>query len=342
MIERYSLGCAFNLSEIFLNFPWKKLSITCKECKKIIGDNHRSYLAIRMFKENLRLVIEDIIENNVTFWLPLVGDKKCNMHMHRVQGQVFQKLRQHGKWKDVDIINSNFSGYEIGFYMFGNRTPRYKTVYVSKKYKKRISELTNNKMSYGEGNIDTTIKDYYEKIYLLFPNVPKSDIHKILNFAWKSLYLHNSYGGDVHVSFTDFWCYFGSLKRTPMDHFYYYIKKLTVKLRVLYKRNKVPWDGYYYFAINEERYQEYLKQKSKKGRRRKYFNFGNIMLFLIKDECRINNTSAKYIFRIPYISNIGIRIYIPELITDKAELIETKNPITFKDILTSNFKYEFL
>lgn len=342
MTHQYSLGCAFNLNELFMNFPWKKLSINCKDCAEIIGDRHRSYLAKKIFKESLRLVIEDIIENNVTFQLPLTGNKKCNMHMHRVQGTAFKRLRQHGKWKDVDILNSNFSGYEIGFYMLGNRTPRQKTVYISKKYKKRISELTNKGMSYGDGKIDTTIKDYYEKLYLLFPAVPKQDLHKILSFAWKSLYLHNSYGGDVHVNFNDFWCYFGHLKRSPLEHFYYYRKKLIIKLRVLYQRNKVPWDGYYYFAITENRYQEYLKQKNKKGRPKKYFNFGNIMLFLIKDECRIDDPSTKYIFRIPYLSKIGTRIYIPELITDKAELIESRESVTFKDILVNNFKYEFL
>jgi hypothetical protein len=42
-----------------------------------------------------------------------------------------------------------------------------------------------------------TVKDYYEDMYQLFPEVPKKDIQRILNFGFKTLYLHNSYGGDT-------------------------------------------------------------------------------------------------------------------------------------------------
>lgn len=73
---------------------------------------------------------------------------------------------------------------------------------------------------------------------------------RILNFSWKSLYLHNSYGGDTFITDKDIWCYIGYLKYDSIKHFLYYIKKLTVKLRVLYKRKKIPWDGYYYFALS--------------------------------------------------------------------------------------------
>jgi hypothetical protein len=63
--------------------------------------------------------------------------------MKRVTGKDFQRLRKSGKWNDVDFINSNFSGYEIGFYMLGNRTPRVKTVYVDKQTKETITKYTN-------------------------------------------------------------------------------------------------------------------------------------------------------------------------------------------------------
>jgi hypothetical protein len=53
------------------------------------------------------------------------------MHMSRVQGRPFQKFRQTTKkWDTVDILKSGFCGYEIQFFMFGQRTPRVKNVYV--------------------------------------------------------------------------------------------------------------------------------------------------------------------------------------------------------------------
>ena len=196
----YALGCSFNISDLFFNFPYKKLKLNCRDCLEITGDAHRSLLVKKVFRASMKIVIQDIVERNVTFWLPLTGDKKCNMHMKRVSGKDFQKLRQAGKWDDIDIVNSNFSGYEIGFYMLGKRTPRVKTVYVNKQTKEAISRYTNMGKQYGDGNIDTKISDYYPQIYKQFPKVPQEDIKRILTFAWKSVYLHNSYGGDLLIS----------------------------------------------------------------------------------------------------------------------------------------------
>ena len=341
-MKRYALGCAFNTRNLLDNFPYKKLHITCKKCKSITGDNHRNLIVEKVFKESIKLVISDIVNNNVTFWLPLTGSKRCNIHMRRVQGNEFKNLRRGGKWRDIDIINSNFSGYQLSLFMLGNRTPRVKSIYLNKKFRTIISNNTNNGMSYGDSKNDKTIKDYYDEIYSMFPSVSKDDINRILNFSWKSLYLHNSYGGDTIVIDKGFWMYIGNLKKNPLDHFYYYIRKLTIKLRVLYKRKKVEWDGYYYFALSDSQYQKYMEQKKQRGRPRKYFNFGTVYLYQILDECKINEYYKKYIFKIPYVSKLKSRQFVQELISDKAELLLIRDPLKFKDILVCNHKYEFL
>jgi hypothetical protein len=69
----YSTGCAFNLSDMIMNFPFSKLTITCRECYEITGDEHRDVLVKKVFRECLKLVMEDVIENNATFHLPVVG-----------------------------------------------------------------------------------------------------------------------------------------------------------------------------------------------------------------------------------------------------------------------------
>lgn len=337
----YSVGCAFNTNELFMNFPFKKLSLTCEDCQRINGDSHRDVLVKQVFRECLKLVLNDIINNNVTFNLP-TGAKKCNMHMKRVRGESFKNLRRAGKWKDVDILESNFTGYEIGFYMYGKVSPRVKNVYVNKTLKDRITANTNKGMQYGDSNKDKTIKDYYEAMFAKFPQISQSDMKRILNFSWKSLYLHNSYGGDTFITDKDLWCYIGYLKCDSIKHFLYYIKKLTIKLRVLYKRKKIPWDGYYYFGLSESSYQKYLSQKNKKGRSKKWFNYGNVFMYQLLDECKIAEYAAKYIFRIPYISKINFKFYVPELTTDKAELIITREPLKFKDILVTNNDYNVL
>ncbi len=341
-MKKYALGCAFTTKDILTNFPYKELQVNCELCKKITGDNHRNILVGKIFKESLKIIILDIIQNNITFWLPLTGSKKCNIHMKRFSGEQFKNLRRGGKWEDVDIIKSMFSGYQLSLFMLGNRTPRVKSIYLNRDLQEIITSKINSGMSYGDSKHDKTIKDYYQQIYDKFPLVPKQDINKILNFSWKSLYLHNSYGGDTLIADKDIWCYIGNLKKDSLDHFYYYIRKLTTKLRVLYRRKKITWDGYYYFALSDAQYQSYLSQKNKRGRPKKYFNFGTVYLYQILDECKINEHYRRYIFRIPYISKLKIKQFTKDLVSDKAELLITRDPLKFKDILINDNEYEFL
>jgi hypothetical protein len=88
----------------------------------------------------------------------------------------------------------------------------------------------------------------------MYPDVPMHDIKKILQFGWKSLYLHNSYGGDVIIRDENVFIYFGNLMKDSIKWFTYYKRKLATKIKVLFlRRNKnIPWDGYYYFAINKK------------------------------------------------------------------------------------------
>jgi len=84
---------------------------------------------------------------------------------------------------------------------------------------------------------------------------------------------------------------------------------MRVKLRVMYKRKKIPWDGYYYFALTENEYNEYLKQKNKRGRPRKNFTFSKVILYKIYDECNISESNRVAIFKVPLIMEFGFTIY---------------------------------
>lgn len=187
-----------------------------------------------------------------------------------------------------------------------------------------------------------TIQDYYEDINKLYPDVSISDLKRILNFGFKSLLLHNSYGGDVLIKRNDFWFYSGSLMNNSLRWFYYYINKMKIKIRTLYKNRKVKWDGYYYFALTQTQYNDYLNQKHKRGRPKKKFTFSKVKLYKIYDECSISNHNCKYIFRIQLPIEKKFTDFKYSLTTDKAELIEERDPLTFNDILLSNHNYQFL
>lgn len=186
------------------------------------------------------------------------------------------------------------------------------------------------------------VKDYYEYIKEQFPEVTLKDIKRILKYGFKQVYLLNSFGGDLCIKDNDFWCYIGTLRNNSLKHFHYYKNKLIIKLRVLYKRKNIQWDGNYYFALTDKQYDHYLSQINTKGRKKKMFNFGQVKLYKIFNECELQEYNKKYIFKIPYNFDYGYTMFKQDLTSDKAELIITRNPLKFEDILVTNHKYDFL
>lgn len=186
------------------------------------------------------------------------------------------------------------------------------------------------------------VNDYYESIQKKYPDIPKKDIERILKYGWRQLYMCNNIGADVIIKDQDFWSYIGYLKRDSLQFFRYYIKKLITKLHIISFKKKVKWDGYYYFALTNSAYERYCKQKNKRGRPKKIFNYGNVLLYKSLDECKLAEFGHRYIFRIPYLCELRRTYFIPELITDKAEHIITREPLSFKDILVFYNKYDVL
>ena len=141
-------GAAFNLSQLFINFPYKKLKITCNECQKIINDRHRDKLVRKIFREHFKMVINDCIDNNVTFQLP-TGSRRCEIHMQTFKDEKFKRLRKVGKWKTVDFLKSWFTGHMLGFFMYSpTRPPRIKNIYVDSKLTEKINQYTNEGKTY--------------------------------------------------------------------------------------------------------------------------------------------------------------------------------------------------
>lgn len=144
----WSVGCAFSLDELFENFPYKKLKITCNKCEEITNNRHRQPLVKQIFRECVKEVLNDVIDNNTTFILPLNGKVKCDIHMQKLQGEQFKALYKEGKWRDVDFLKSVFTGNQLGLFMYGDRTPRVKNIYVNRELKDKITKKTNEGFQY--------------------------------------------------------------------------------------------------------------------------------------------------------------------------------------------------
>jgi hypothetical protein len=143
----YATGHCFNVDDMFYNFDYSKLKMNCKDCEKINNDPHRDILVKKIFRAGMKYVLNDIVENNNTFVLP-TGSKRAEIHVRRTSGEQFKKLRINGKWQDVDLFSSHFSGNELVLEMYGSGRCRTKPIYVDKNIKDKITENTNKGMQY--------------------------------------------------------------------------------------------------------------------------------------------------------------------------------------------------
>ena len=145
----YSTGHAFNLQEMFQNFDTKKLKADYKVSKKACNSLSKTDLATKVFKESVKIILNDIIDNNVTFQLP-TGGRKSDIHVKRTEGEEFKQARRKGKWRDVDFLASFFSGYQLVLNMYNKDggVTRSKPIYVDKNLKNKLTEYTNNGKQY--------------------------------------------------------------------------------------------------------------------------------------------------------------------------------------------------
>lgn len=136
----YALGHALTVEEMM--FP---LNSSMKEsCKKSKITKEE---VAKIFRSSVKLILDDIIDNNATFELP-TQSKTSKLKMRRVDGEDFIKARQNGAFQDIDFLASDFSAYQLIFEYQNGGVIRDKRVHLSPQDTKRITEHINNGKSY--------------------------------------------------------------------------------------------------------------------------------------------------------------------------------------------------
>lgn len=149
MEHNFAMGHTFSSQELFHNFPINKLKIDYNTVKKIYSDGDKRSLSASIFNKGMQLIVEDIIENNVHFMLPTTGSNEAYLYMKKTSGDNFKKAVRRGKWRDVDFLSSNFSGYQLALSIKSKKRPeKEKPIYLGYKHKDRITELTNEGKRY--------------------------------------------------------------------------------------------------------------------------------------------------------------------------------------------------
>ena len=103
-------------------------------------------LCAQIFTYFFYLVILDIIENNVTFVLPMDkrGNRNSNISVKCFEGEAFQRLYRAGSFQGIDFLSSNFKGYRLNYQYDYNGGMREKDIYIDNKLKKIFYDNINN------------------------------------------------------------------------------------------------------------------------------------------------------------------------------------------------------
>lgn len=149
MGQNFAMGHTFSAKDLFHNFPIEKLKMDYDTVRSIYSDGDKRSLSASIFTKGMQLIIEDIIESNVHFLLPTLGSSEAYLYMNKTSGSDFKKAFKRGKWRDVDFLTSNFTGYQLSLKVKSSKRPeKDKSIYLGYKHKDRITELTNEGKRY--------------------------------------------------------------------------------------------------------------------------------------------------------------------------------------------------
>lgn len=139
-----ALGWACNLNDLFVRFPYEK----CKSLMKNIKTKQlRRQKVKQVFREGVQQVLQDVIENNVTYKIQGIGYQGGEIHMEAVTGSEFERARKNGKFRNIDFLESLFTGYQMYMYIHGKRDNflhrRKFPMYVNRFLRDKLVEYTN-------------------------------------------------------------------------------------------------------------------------------------------------------------------------------------------------------
>lgn len=335
MLDRNTILHTIKPREMFLTFDVDALQITNKELLKIYKKGHIREFAISVFKMSLKAVIDDIIDKGIQFQFPGSNVSKSYMCLQRISDTEYIKARQNGAYKDFDPVDTNFCAYRVEYCIEKNdgtfiRVP----VHLNRRHTERIAALAS-KHKIKVGKIKT-FQDYYSVIQKAYPTLCQNDIYRILRFGYFSFRLHMSYGVDLYIQDRNLLIQTGSVYTHQLTMLEYVVKKLKVKARIMYRRFHILWDGYCYFSLTQERFDE-IKDKLAAG---EVIDFGIVMLHKCYDDAFTSAIYRAAIFRVKAGDESTRFTNMQHLVTDKAELLEMIQQWGWTTISLANRKYQ--
>lgn len=134
----YKTGYCFTSRDLYDGWDCSQVGVK----RKIYREKYKWRLVEDMFGAIflyfMSMVLMDIIENNVTFALPLKGNRHAMIHVKVFDGDQFQRMYAGGKFVGIDFLSSLFRGYQLFFHYNYREGERDKPIYINNKMKERF------------------------------------------------------------------------------------------------------------------------------------------------------------------------------------------------------------
>ena len=144
-------------------------------------------------------------------------------------------------------------------------------------------------------------------------------------------------GLDVQIQNTDLWFYIGELTNDSIRHYYYYKRKLLLKVRYIFEQ-KHKWDGYYYTAVPEKYYEKLTKKIPIKT-----VHLSKATMFKCLDAAKIYYNNMKYFIRFKPITDLGYSYYRENVTLKQVELVYSRDKaMTLKDLMIDSKNYDIV
>jgi len=144
----YKTGYCFTSRDLFDGWNCKNLGIKYSVYYNKYNFKSLDYFLGAIFLYYMYHVLLDIIENNVTFVLPLRGNRHAMIHVKVFDGDEFQRMYAGGKFMGIDFLSSLFKGYQLFFVYNYRGGEREKPIYINNKMKEIFYGYINEGKEY--------------------------------------------------------------------------------------------------------------------------------------------------------------------------------------------------
>lgn len=117
--------------------------------KTYFGVDNRKLLAAKIFNDAFYEILLDIINNNITFVIPLSFGKYGEICAETITGDKFIELYNKNVFKNLDYVLSGFSGSQIVFkYRRKDNSYGKKTIHIAGDLRKHFEQKMNEGKQY--------------------------------------------------------------------------------------------------------------------------------------------------------------------------------------------------